>query len=87
MARIPESEIERLKTEMSLERLAQARGVVLKRHGADLLGLCPFRDDREPSLVARYTPSGSFSICRFTMVSTLFPFSCSGCRPIAWSGV
>ncbi|NJD06453.1 MAG: toprim domain-containing protein, partial [Methylococcaceae bacterium] len=51
MARIPESEIERLKTEVSLERLAQARGVVLKRHGADLLGLCPFHDDREPSLV------------------------------------
>ena len=51
MARIPESEIERLKTEVSLERLAQARGVALKRHGADLLGLCPFHDDREPSLV------------------------------------
>jgi DNA primase catalytic core len=51
MARIPESEIERLKMEVSLERLAQARGVVLKRHGADLLGLCPFHDDREPSLV------------------------------------
>jgi len=44
MARIPESEIERLKAEVSLERLAQGRGVVLKRHGADLLGLCPFHD-------------------------------------------
>ena len=51
MARIPESEIERLKAEVSLERLAESRGVVLKRHGADLLGLCPFHDDREPSLV------------------------------------
>lgn len=49
--RIPESEIERLKAEVSLERLAEARGVALKRHGADLLGLCPFHDDREPSLV------------------------------------
>lgn len=39
MARIPEEEIERLKREVSLERLAEARGVKLKRHGADLIGL------------------------------------------------
>ncbi len=51
MARIPESEVERLKREISLERLASAAGVELKRHGADLLGRCPFHDDRTPSLV------------------------------------
>ena len=51
MARIPEGEIERLKREVSVERLAEARGVKLKRHGADLIGLCPFHDDHEPSLV------------------------------------
>ncbi len=51
MARIPEEEIERLKREVSLERLAEARGVKLKRHGADLIGLCPFHDDHNPSLV------------------------------------
>ena len=51
MARIPESEIERLKREVSLERLAEARGIQLKRHGADLIGLCPFHDDHQPSLV------------------------------------
>ncbi|MBL8242537.1 MAG: hypothetical protein JNM66_34240 [Bryobacterales bacterium] len=51
MARIPDEEIERLKREVSLERLAEARGVVLTRHGADLIGLCPFHDDRESSLV------------------------------------
>ena len=51
MARIPEEEIERLKREVSVERLAEARGVKLKRHGADLIGLCPFHEDREPSLV------------------------------------
>ena len=51
MARIPEEEIERLKREVSLERLAEARGVKLKRHGADLIGLCPFHEDRSPSLV------------------------------------
>jgi len=51
MARIPDEEIERLKKEISLESLAEARGVVLTRTGANLLGLCPFHDDREPSLV------------------------------------
>jgi DNA primase catalytic core len=51
MTRIPESEIERLKREVSLERLAEARGVKLKRHGADLIGLCPFHEDHSPSLV------------------------------------
>jgi DNA primase len=51
MPRIPEETIERLKQEVSLERLATARGVKLARHGTDLIGLCPFHDDREPSLV------------------------------------
>ena len=51
MPRIPNELIERLKNEVKLEKLAQAKGVELKRHGADLIGLCPFHDDREPSLV------------------------------------
>jgi DNA primase catalytic core len=51
MARIPEGEIERLKREVSIERLAEARGIKLKRHGADLIGLCPFHEDHSPSLV------------------------------------
>ncbi|MGQ0508545.1 MAG: CHC2 zinc finger domain-containing protein [Myxococcaceae bacterium] len=51
MARIPEEEVERLKRETSLERLVAARGVALSRHGADLLGRCPFHEDKTPSLV------------------------------------
>ena len=51
MARIPDHEIERLKKEISVERLAEARGIKLMRHGADLLGKCPFHNDRTPSLV------------------------------------
>ena len=51
MARIPEEEIERLKSQISLERLALAKGVKLKKHGENLLGPCPFHDDHEPSLV------------------------------------
>jgi DNA primase catalytic core len=51
MSRIPDDVIERLKREVSLERLVASRGIELKRHGADLLGLCPFHEDHEPSLV------------------------------------
>ena len=43
MARIPDSEIERLKKEIAIERLVMGFGVELKRHGAgDLIGTCPF---------------------------------------------
>jgi DNA primase len=51
MARIPEAEIERLKAEVSVERLAEAQGIKLERHGTDLRGLCPFHEDKNPSLV------------------------------------
>jgi hypothetical protein len=39
MARVPEQEIERIKREIAVERLAAAKGVQLKRHGKDLAGL------------------------------------------------
>jgi DNA primase len=45
MARIPEHEIERLKAEVSVQRLAEVQGIKLERRGADLIGLCPFQDD------------------------------------------
>lgn len=51
MARIPEHAIERLKTEVSVQRLVEARGIALARHGADWIGRCPFHDDKTPSLV------------------------------------
>jgi DNA primase len=49
--RVPQQEIDRLKSEISLQRLVEAQGVELERHGADLRGLCPFHDDHDPSLV------------------------------------
>jgi len=61
MGRIPEHEVERLKREVSVQRLAEARGIKLHRHGADLLGLCPFHDDRNPSLVI--TPAKNLWHC------------------------
>ena len=51
MARIPDQQIDRLKQEVSVQRLAEGMGITFKRHGADLLGLCPFHDDKGPSLV------------------------------------
>ncbi|MCP9491974.1 MAG: CHC2 zinc finger domain-containing protein [Solirubrobacteraceae bacterium MAG38_C4-C5] len=51
MARVPEEEIERLKEEISLERLVEAFGVELHKQGSDLVGRCPFHEDRTPSLV------------------------------------
>ncbi|MCL2659586.1 MAG: CHC2 zinc finger domain-containing protein [Acidobacteriaceae bacterium] len=61
MARIPEAEVERLKKEVSVQRLAEARGIKLTRHGADLIGKCPFHDDRTPSLVI--TPAKNLWHC------------------------
>ena len=61
MARIPEAEIERLKQENFVQQLAEARGIELQRVGADLIGLCPFHDDKTPSLVI--TPSKNLWHC------------------------
>jgi DNA primase len=51
MARLPDETVTRIKQEVSLQRLAEGMGITLKRHGSDLIGLCPFHDDKEPSLV------------------------------------
>jgi DNA primase catalytic core len=61
MARIPDAMLERLKQEVSIERLAEARGIELKRHGADLIGRCPFHEDKTPSLVI--TPAKNLWHC------------------------
>jgi DNA primase catalytic core len=52
MARIPDSEIDRIKTETDLVALIQSRGVALKQQGANWTGFCPFHDDKEtPNLI------------------------------------
>jgi DNA primase len=73
MARIPDAELERLKREVSVERLVQASGIQLKGAGKDLLGCCPFHEDAEASLVV--TPAKNLWHC----------FSCQiGGGPIDW---
>lgn len=73
MARIPDAELERLKSEVSVQRLVEASGVELKKGGKDLLGKCPFHEDDEASLVV--TPHKNLWHC----------FGCQiGGGPIDW---
>jgi DNA primase len=51
VARIADAELERLKVEVSLVALVEAKGVVLKKHGGDLVGRCLFHEDNGPSFV------------------------------------
>lgn len=53
MARIPDDQIERLKHEIALQRLAEGMGIVLKPCNQELRGLCPFHEDHAPSLFFR----------------------------------
>jgi len=62
MARIPDSEIARIKKETDLIALIQARGTVLKKKGTNWTGLCPFHDDQKtPNLIV--TPSKGLFRC------------------------
>jgi len=61
MARIPENELERLKADVDLAELVRSSGVELKRRGKDLVGLCPFHQETQPSLVV--TPSKNLWHC------------------------
>jgi len=73
MARIPDAELERLKAEVSVERLVVASGIELTRSGKDRTGKCPFHEDGEASLIV--TPAKNL-------------FHCFGCGaaggPIDW---
>ena len=73
MARIPDSELERIKSEVSVQRLVEAAGIELSRGGKNLLGKCPWHEDTTASLVL--TPHKNLWHC----------FACSiGGGPIDW---
>jgi DNA primase len=48
---IDKAEIERVKRANELAAFIRSRGVALTQRGKQLVGLCPFHDDHEPSLV------------------------------------
>lgn len=50
MARFTDKELEHLKANTSLLRLAQSQGHVLKKEGKDYVMRCPFHEDKTPSL-------------------------------------
>ncbi|MEI9997623.1 MAG: CHC2 zinc finger domain-containing protein [Rhizomicrobium sp.] len=73
MARIAESELERLKREVSVARLIEESGIALTKRGKDMVGLCPFHQDDTPSLTV--TPEKNLFHC----------FGCDvGGGPIDW---
>jgi DNA primase catalytic core len=50
MPRFTEAELERLKKEVSLQRLVETSGIALKKVGKDWVGCCPFHEDSTASL-------------------------------------
>ena len=73
MARIPETVVEQLKKDVSVERLIEAAGIALAKSGKDKTGLCPFHADETASLVV--TPAKNLWHC----------FGCgAGGGPIDW---
>lgn len=61
MARIPDTEVQRLKEEISVQRLIEDAGVVLKKTGKDFAGRCPLHEDDTASLVV--TPAKNLWHC------------------------
>lgn len=73
MARIPDTEVQRLKDEIAVQRLIELAGVALKKTGKDFAGCCPFHDDATASLIV--TPAKNLWHC--------FGCQCGG-GPIDW---
>ena len=73
MARIPDAEVQRLREEISVQRLIEDSGVDLKKTGKDWAGRCPLHEDDTASLVI--TPAKNLWHC----------FGCGvGGGPIDW---
>jgi len=52
---IDKNEIERVKQQIDIVSFIRSRGVKLQRKGKQYVGLCPFHNDNEPSLVVDQT--------------------------------
>src|SRR5580658_4869903 len=62
MPRIPDEELQRIKSQVKLEDLCRDYGIELQRMGPDnLMGRCPFHDDQTPSFGV--TPSKNLWNC------------------------
>jgi DNA primase catalytic core len=64
MARIPDSEIERIKRDSDLLALARSRGIFLRKHGSkDWIGRCPFHENSEESPDLIFSPANGLFHC------------------------
>ena len=61
MARYTDEELNHLKSNISLLRLAESQGYALKKEGKDYVMCCPFHDDKTPSL--KITPTKNLFHC------------------------
>lgn len=61
MARLKDSEVNKLKTEISLLRLAESQGYDLKKEGKDYVMRCPFHEEQTASM--KITPSNNLFHC------------------------
>ena len=61
MARYTDEELNHLKTNTSLLRLAESQGYELKKEGKDYVMCCPFHEDKTPSL--KITPAKNLFHC------------------------
>jgi DNA primase len=62
MPRIPDTDIEQLKRNVSILHVCAAHGIELANHGtADYVGRCPFHEEDEPSFIV--TPSKNLFHC------------------------
>jgi DNA primase len=50
MPMIPDDELDKMKRSIDLAAVIRSRGIDLKPQGHDLIGLCPFHSDKNPSL-------------------------------------
>ena len=62
MGRIPDTELDSLKSSVDLAALVRSKGIELKKHGSkDLAGLSPFTDEKTPSFIV--TPGKNLWHC------------------------
>ena len=61
MARLSDVEVSKLKSDVSLLRLAESQGYELKREGNDYVMCCPFHEEKTASL--KITPDKNLFHC------------------------
>ncbi|KLU14018.1 MULTISPECIES: CHC2 zinc finger domain-containing protein, partial [Xenorhabdus] len=61
MARIPEAELQHLKSAVSLVAIIEQQGRQLFKRGKDMTVLCPFHEEKTPSMVI--TPAKNLYHC------------------------